>query len=253
MKVVTNFLPDMPEIPLILKEKREIAHNTMEFVFEKPAGFDYKPGQFMTLIYPDQPYTDAKGNRRSMSFASSPTEPEISFGMRMSMSAYKRSLTDAPIGAKLSGIGPAGRFLLPEDPAAELVFLAGGIGITPFRSMVKYLTDKNIPSKATLIYCNNCLRDTSYLPEFTAWEKQNPNLKLMVTMTDPDQVEKEWTGRCGLITEELLKEVVSDIVKPTYMIVGPPGMVEAMVRLLKSLNVLETQIKIEKFTGYEAQ
>ncbi|HCM67435.1 MAG TPA: oxidoreductase [Candidatus Kerfeldbacteria bacterium] len=242
----------MPEIPLILKEKREIAHNTMEFVFEKPAGFDYKPGQFMTLIYENQPHQDKKGNRRAMSFASSPTENVLSFGMRMSMSAYKRSLMDAEMGVKLSGIGPAGRFLLPDDPSVELVFLAGGIGITPFRSMVKYLTDKKTPTKMTLIYSNNCLRDTSYLSEFTEWEKQNPKFKFVPTMTDPDQVEKEWIGRCGLITEELLREAIDNVVKPTYMIVGPPGMVEVMIRLLESLEVPETQIKIEKFTGYDA-
>ncbi|MFC1687765.1 ferredoxin--NADP reductase [Patescibacteria group bacterium] len=238
----------MPEFQLTLKSKREIAHSTMEFVFEKPERFDYHPGQFATLVCDNPRYTDKKGNRRAMSFVSSPTQDDLIFGMRISETAFKRSMAEAEPGTKMSCIGPAGRFLMPEDESIELVFLAGGIGITPFISMMKYVADKNLPRKITLIYCNNTVKNTVYLNELKELDKQNPNITFVPTMTDEKNLEHDWGGRCGRIDENMIKAVVNDISKPTYMIVGPPGMVDAMVALLEKLNIPKEQVVIEKFT-----
>ncbi len=239
----------MPEFHVFLKGKREIAHNTMEFTFSKPDGFDYQPGQFMNWIYLNQPVMDKKGNRRSMSFASSPTEPDLVIAMRMSDSAYKQSLLKAPVGTEFLAIGPAGKFVLPQDTAKELVFLAGGIGITPFRSMVKYITDRQLPYHITLFYSNFCLEGCAYYTDLEAWEKKNTFFRFVPTLTGGERVEATWTGERTLIDEALLRRQIPDIMRPTYMIVGPPAMVDAMVALLKNLQLPKEQVIVEKFTG----
>lgn len=221
----------------------------MEYIFGRPAGLEYLPGQFMNWIYDNQPLTDKKGNRRSMSFASSPTESDIKMAMRISDTAYKQSLLTAPIGTQFTVIGPAGKFILPTDTSKEYVFIAGGIGITPFRSMLKYIHDKKLPYKATLLYSNLCMAAASYLGELKAMEKDTPGFRLVCTMTGEKVVEPEWDGRCGIISEQMIREEVPDVVKPIYMIVGPPGMVEAMAKLLETLQVPKEHIVIEKFTG----
>ncbi|MCH7492908.1 FAD-dependent oxidoreductase [Patescibacteria group bacterium] len=240
----------MPEYKLILKEKEKVARDTICCRFEKPEGFDYQPGQFLTLINEDIPITDKKGNRRSMSIASSPTEPLIHITMRIGSSAFKRSLEQSQPGNRLTALGPFGKFGMPADTSIPLVFLAGGIGITPFRSMLKYSIDKKIPRDISLFYSNSCMKDSAYLNELQKWTDDNDFIKYTPTMTDKDHVEPEWTGSVGLITPELLRDNLPDIMRPNYLIVGPPGFVEAMGNLLHEQKINEDKILIEKFTGY---
>lgn len=240
----------MPEFPITLIEKREIARETCEFKFAKPKGFDFKPGQFMTMILPDLDPKVAKGNRRSMSIASSPTDEYVAFGMRMGTSAFKQRIDKLQPGEEISMMGPFGQFVMPEDESMPLVFLAGGIGITPFLSMIKYCADTKSKRDLTLIYCNSCIINSSYLPELEEVAQRSPNLHYLPTMTDLEHIEHEWKGATGLITAELIQKEITDYMKPLYMIVGPPGMVEAMVAMLKEMGLPEKQIVIEKFTGY---
>ncbi|MCH7493073.1 FAD-dependent oxidoreductase [Patescibacteria group bacterium] len=240
----------MAEYKLILKEKEKVARETVSFRFEKPKGFDYLPGQFLTLIYENMPFTDKKGNRRSMSIASSPTEPLIHITMRIGSSAFKRSLEQSKPGDQFTATGPFGKFCMPEDVSVPLVFLAGGIGITPFRGMLKYSIDKKIHRDISLIYCNSCIKDAAYLDEIQKWANDYDFINYIPTMTDKDCVEPEWTGCIGLITPELLRDNLPDIMKPNYLIVGPPGMVEAMVNMLHEQKITDDKILIEKFTGY---
>ncbi len=240
----------MPEFPATLIEKREIARETCEFKFAKPKGFDFKPGQFMTLILPDLDPKVPKGNRRSMSIASSPTDEYVAFGMRMGTSAFKQRIDKLQPGEEISMMGPFGQFVMPEDESVPLVFLAGGIGITPFLSMIKYCADTEAKRNLTLIYCNSCIINSSYLPELEELDKQYDELRYLPTMTDLEHLEHEWKGTTGLITADMIKKEIKDYTKPLYMIVGPPGMVEAMVAMLKEIGLPEKQIVIEKFTGY---
>ncbi|MBI5037560.1 MAG: FAD-dependent oxidoreductase [Candidatus Kerfeldbacteria bacterium] len=240
----------MPEYAAKLMSQRIIAHETREFVFEKPTGFDFKPGQFMTLILPDLDMKVPKGNRRSMSIASSPTESNISFGMRMGTSAFKQRIEKLKPGEAINLMGPFGHFTMPDDVNQPLVFLAGGIGITPFLGMIKYSIDTKSPRQLYLLYGNSCISNSSYLPEIEALTKRSDKLHYLPTMSDLTHLEHEWKGQTGFINADLIKKTVPDHMRPTYMIVGPPGMVEAMVALLKEMGLPDTQIIIEKFTGY---
>lgn len=239
----------MPQFTTHLKSKREVARNTMEFDFERPEGFEYLPGQFMNWIYVNQPLKDKKGDRRSMSFSSSPTEPDLKIAMRISDSAYKQSLIKAPMGTEFTIIGPAGKFVLPKASGTEYVFLAGGIGITPFRSMIKNAVDTHQSYPITLIYSNYSRADSSYYDELAGWAKEDPMFRFIPTMTGGEKVESDWTGERSMIDETLLRKYVPDVMKPIYMIVGPPAMVDAMVALLQKLSLPKEQIIIEKFTG----
>src|SRR5713226_4812609 len=118
-----------------LTGREEVAEGTMAFHFSKPAGFDFKAGQSMTVALVDPPETDAKGNRRNFSIVSAPFERDLMIATRMRDTAYKRVLKTMPIGTKLQLRGPGGMFALENDQRSA-VFLAGGIGITPFVSML---------------------------------------------------------------------------------------------------------------------
>ena len=238
----------MPQFKTELLSVHHIADNTIECLFQKPAGFMYQAGQFCTWVYENQPMNDKRGNRRVMSFASSPTESELKITMRVGPSAYKQSLQHAPQGTPFSIIGPAGKFVLPTDTSKHIVFLAGGVGVTPFRSILKYVLDSKSSYAITMIYSNLCCKTAAYSDELGQYQQEIPNFHFVPTMTS-ENPEHGWKGETRLINESLLRETVKDIPNSIYMIVGPPGMVEAMITLLQSLNIPKEQILSEKFTG----
>lgn len=237
----------MPEFSITLLKKEEVARNTMCLKFAKPEGFNFVPGRFITLIVPDMPYSDEKGNRRSMSIASSPTEKTIDTTMRHSDSAFKKSLDKLKPGAVISAMGPFGQFTMPEDESIPLILLAGGVGITPFRSMIKFVIDTKSTRPLHLIYCNNCMKDSAYLNELAQLAKENDQFTFTPVMTSEKNCEPEWDGDIGQLTPDFIKKKVGDISLPTYMIVGPPGMVDAFEKMLQDMKVPDERIKIEKF------
>lgn len=202
--------------------------------------FDYKPGQYLTL---ELDVEDTEGNTRPLSIASSPTEDFILISTKIRESPFKHKLISLKAGDKVKVIGPMGNFILKED-AKEIIFLGGGIGITPFRDMIKYATDKKLPIKMTLLYSNKTPADICYKDEWPLFEEQNPNLKIVHTMTD----DQNWEGRKGRINESLIKEFSS--ADTLFYICGSPAMVTGLFELLKTMNVPMSNIKMEKFAGY---
>ncbi|MDD5039599.1 MAG: FAD-dependent oxidoreductase [Patescibacteria group bacterium] len=232
-----------------LREKRDVADGTVSLHFDRPAGFEYAAGQFATLVNDDQKQNDGRGNRRPMSIGSSPTENEIQFAMRLSDSAYKRGIKDARPGCHFSIIGPAGELTLPENPSLPIAFIAGGVGIVPFRGMAKYAIDTNQPHDITLFYLNRTPRGSPYLDELRNFAGQSKRFRFVPIMTacGPDDA---WDGLRGHLDEPMLKNALPDIVNTTYMLVGTPGMLTAVVALLEKLCVPREHILTEKFTGY---
>ena len=219
--------PDVKSIKLGLNEK-----------------VDCKPGQYMMV---ELDVNDPEnGNIRSLSIASSPTEDFLLFSTKISQSIFKQKFNSLKVGDKVKLKGPMGIFVLKED-AKEIVLLGGGIGITPFRDMIKYACDKKLAIKLTLLYSNKTPADIVYKDEWPLFEKENPNLKIVHTITDNTT---GWQGRTGRINEELIKEFCSDISNAIFYICGPPGMVDGLSNLLKTMNVPQSNIKIEKFVGY---
>lgn len=206
--------------------------------------FDYKPGQYMRMELDVQ--DPENGNTRPLSIASSPTEDFLLFSTKISQSLFKQKLNGLQIGDKVKIKGPIGVFILKED-AEEIMFLGGGIGITPFRDMIKYATDKKLPIKLTLLYSNKTPADIVYKDEWPVFERENPNLKVVNTITDDAT---NWDGRNGRINEAMIREFCSDLNNILFYICGPPGMVDGLSNLLKTMNVPQQNVKIEKFVGY---
>ena len=204
--------------------------------------FDYKPGQYVIL---ELDAGDFEGNTRPLSIASSPTEGFLLLSTKIRGTPFKQKLIALKPGDKVKVKGPMGMFTLKED-AKEIVFLGGGIGITPFRDMIKYAADRKLAIKLTLLYSNKTAADIVYKDEWEAFQKQNPSLKVVHTITD----DPSWQGRKGRISEAMIKEFCSDVNTAIFYICGPPGMVEGLSNLLMTMQVPRQNVKIEKFAGY---
>ncbi|HLW83282.1 MAG TPA: FAD-dependent oxidoreductase [Candidatus Acidoferrales bacterium] len=240
----------MGTIPMKLKQRREIAEGTMGFWLEKPAGFEFKAGQAMEVKLNDPPETDGEGNSRAFSIASAPHEPDIMFATRMRDTAMKRSLKKIPLGTELEVDGPWGDLKLHSREQRPAVFLAGGIGITPFRSMALDAAQNKLAHKIWLFYSNRRPEDAAFLDDLMRAEKENPNFKLVATMTEMDKSKREWKGKRGFVDKAMLSEAVGDLSAPIFYIAGPAGMLNAMRKMLLDAGVNEDDIRAEEFAGY---
>lgn len=222
----------------------------MAFHFAKPAGFAHKAGQNVQLTLIDPPHTDAQGPSRTFTLASAPHEPELMVATRMRDSAFKRTLKSAPIGTIVRIDGPSGVMILHEDASRAAVFLAGGIGITPFLSMLRHATAKELPHRIWLFYSNRRPEDAAFLAELERLQEQNGNYRLIATMTDAPASSRPWTGRRQPIGRELLEQYLADMRAPVYYFAGPPGMTMAMQSMLNDLGVADDDLRSEEFYGY---
>lgn len=238
----------MPKYNAKLIKKETIANGTMSFCFEKPEGFEFRAGQFCDLRILDPPETDAEGDIRGFSFANAPYEAGLMIATRMRDTAFKRVLKDLPIGTELELDAPYGDFTLHKTETTPAVFLIGGIGITPVRSIVAQATHDKTAHSITLLYANKTPADAAFTSDLESFASENPNFKFVPVMSGT--VEGEWSGESGYITEEILKKHVPDLASPTYYLAGPAVMVAAMRALLVSTGANEDNIKSEEFSGY---
>jgi ferredoxin-NADP reductase len=233
-----------------LIRQEEVAEGTIAFHFEKPTGFKFKAGQFADVTLVDPPETDAEGNTRSFSIASPPFENELVFTTRMRDTAFKRSLKKVPLATEVK-IGPAaGSFTLHKNRAKPAVFLAGGIGITPFLSIVRQAHHDRLPHKLYLFYSNRRPEDTPFLDTLQNLEKTNPNFHLICTMTEMSKSKKEWMGEVAPIDREMLSRNLTTLQGAIYYSAGPPAMVAGMKEMLVRAGVDEDDIRTEDFAGY---
>ncbi|HXI84821.1 MAG TPA: FAD-dependent oxidoreductase [Verrucomicrobiae bacterium] len=243
----------MTKVTLTLREKKEIAAGTMAFCFGSDGQrFVFKPGQCIRITLLDPLYKDKKGNARDFSIASSPGDPSLMIATRMTGSAFKRSLADLPVGSSVRVNGPYGEFLHDVDPVRPAIFLAGGIGITPFRSMIKHAMEQHSTQRLTLVYCNRTPDDAAFLDELQDWEKENPNFRVIATMTQPQNPGKTWTGRTGYVGVRFVKEHLCEQTPSVYCVAGPPRFVSAVAEVLAIAGVNEGDIRTDEFFGYEA-
>lgn len=240
----------MKSFTVKLIDRKEVAAGTMSFHFEKPEGVAYKPGQYALFTLIDPPYTDIKGNTRAMSIASAPSEDEIAIAMRMSDSAFKRSLKEIEIGSEVEMQGPLGHLHLESDDTRPIVFLAGGIGIVPFRSMLAEMKNKNgFSRKCTLLYSNRHPEDATYLEELLGFA-EDENVSVIFTASSAGENYPEWSYERGRINQEMVAKYVSNPTECVYYIVGVPQMVKAMQDILFEMGVPAEQVMIELFGGY---
>jgi ferredoxin-NADP reductase/nitrite reductase/ring-hydroxylating ferredoxin subunit len=257
------------QIELTLIEKDKV-HSTdvMSFKFSKHNDdeidnktVNYIAGQFAFFDI-GEVYNDPKGPIRHFTISSSPTENFIMFSTRIRDSPYKKRLSTLEKGAKVKVRGPEGQFVLHEDYSKPAVFLSGGIGVTPFRSMIKYATDMQLPVKIIMFDSNRDRNNILFKKEFDDWASINKNLKIIYTISEEDSQHKEqsqlstsndWKGEYGRIDKTMiLKYVDSSLLNNSiFYICGPPGMLKAMQILLQEdLEIPKERIKVEEFTGY---
>lgn len=224
---------------LKLKEKNKIAKDTYEFLFKLDMPFVYLAGQYMEWTL-EHKSVDLRGNRRYFTLASSPTEDDLRIGVKFfsNGSSFKKSLMSLNIGNNIVASQLSGEFVMPEDTSKKLVFLAGGIGITPFRSMIKYLLDNKEKRDIILFYSNKSKDEIVYQDLFD--KAKSLGVRIVYVNTD----------RVGYVDESLIREKVADFKQRIFYISGPHSMVDAFEKILKNMGVSSNQIKIDFFPGY---
>jgi ferredoxin-NADP reductase len=233
---------------LVLEEKRQIAADTYEFAFTHKRPVTFKPGQYLEWTL-RQDKVDARGNRRYFTVASSPTESLVRIGIKLyeNASSFKRQLMSMEVGDAIGAGQLAGDFILPKNPDRKLVFIAGGIGVTPFRSMIKYLSDRDERRTITLLYSNRTMSDIAYAEVFDE-AAGTVGAKIVYTLTDA--VPGDWPGERGFIDEAMIKRQVPDYAERTFYVSGPQAMVTATEALLRKMGIPGSRIKKDFFPGF---
>jgi ferredoxin-NADP reductase len=236
-------------LDLALKSKLQLSRDTFLFGFQKPKDFNFIPGQYMEWTLPHKG-ADSRGNRRYFSISSSPTENEITMTVKFydKASSYKTELFNLQSSKQLVAAQVAGDFTLPTNLKIPLVFIAGGVGIAPFRSMIQYIIDKNLQVDIILIFTNKTKTDIIFSDVFS--RAQENGVKTIYNLTDVQNVPADWQGSTGYITAEKIKALIPDYLKRFYYLSGPQLMVQNFEGELSKAGVAKKQIKTDFFPGY---
>ena len=228
-------------------EKRQVAKGTVFVLFAVKDYPDYRPGAYSWVELPDRGHDDEKGLRRHISLATSPTERGVvGLATRIRDTAFKQTLSELEVGDEVQVEEPKGSFLLPEDTAEEYVFVAGGIGITVFRSMLRFIADESLPYRVTLVYSNRDSESSAFLDELEELEERIDGLRVILTMTD----EPGWAGETRHLDASVLGELVGGLDGKVFLVAGPPPMAEAVAGSLTDAGLPEERVLADKFSGY---
>jgi ferredoxin-NADP reductase len=240
----------MEQKRLKLLGSEEIAHDTYAFHLERPHGFEYESGQTIDLYLIDPPEMDDEGPVRTFSLVSAPHDPELMVATRMRDTAFKRALKNAEPGMEFAWDGPYGSFILHKSAAKPAIMMAGGIGITPFISMVKTAMHQRLHHQIYVFHSNHTPEDAPFLDELTAISHSTPSVLYIPTMTDMNTSLPQWDGEKGFVNRDLLERHVGDLSTPIYYIAGPARFVNGMRKMLVEATVDEDNIRFEEFPGY---
>lgn len=244
-----GFPRTVPACSTTVASRTVIATDTVAIFFKRPAGFQFAAGQAIYLTLPDLPDADHGGRIRTFTIASAPHQPDLMVATRRSDSAFKRAIAVLPSGSRVEIEGPCGTFSLHPDAGRPAVFLAGGVGVTPFRSLSLDAARRGLPHRIFLFYSNRRAEDAAFLHELAELQQQHPRFTLIPTMTEVS-ASSEWHGERGYITKALLVRHLGDLTAPVYYVAGPPAMVSAMQTLLKEAGVRVDDVRVEAFQGY---
>jgi ferredoxin-NADP reductase len=234
---------------LRLKEKIQIAPDVFDFIFVPNRRLAFAPGQYMewTLGHHDP---DSRGNRRYFTLASSPTEDALRVGVKFypESSSFKQSMLEMERRREIVASQLAGDFTLPDDPRQKIAMIAGGIGITPFRSMLKYLIDTRQARPVIVFYANRRADEIVYR-DVLDWAAVELGIKTVYTLTDASGAPAKWWGRLGRVTPQMIKIEAPDYLERVFYISGPDAMVEDTRRMLRKMHVPKDHIKTDYFSG----
>ena len=247
--IYSYFVSPKGKLILKLKERVRIAPDVYDFVFATPRRFRFLPGQYMewTLGHNGP---DSRGNRRYFTLASSPTEPNLRLGIKFNptSSTFKKAMLSMKRDTEIVASQITGDFTLPDNPKQKCVFLAGGIGITPFRSMIKYLLDTHQRRPITLLYAARTVDDIVYKDIFDRAEKEL-GIKVIYTLTDSNNIPASWTGKVGRITPKIMQSLIPDFKSSVYYISGSRNMVDSFKDTLHKLRIPGSRIITDYFAG----
>ena len=237
-------------LTLKFKYAKQLAPDTGEFVFEPDTAINFRPGQYLewTLGH-DQ--VDLRGNRRYFTIASSPTEKDLLLGVKFyeKPSTFKKSLANMKTGDTMIASQLSGDFVLPRNKNKKLVFIAGGIGVTPFRSMIKYLIDTGEKRDVVLIYANKTEADIAYKDILDLGVKTF-NLKIIYVISEQKDKSIIWNGKMGYVDAKMITEEIKDFRDRYFYISGPPSMDSGTGNVLKNIGVSGSHIKTDFFPGF---
>ncbi|WP_269497072.1 ferredoxin--NADP reductase [Castellaniella sp. S9] len=236
----------MPTYDTRLIDRATVARDTEAFRFAKPEGFAFVPGQTISLALP-QADADAPPLKHTFSLVSAPHEDTLCIATRMRDTPFKQALAALVPGAAARFSGPYGKLTLPETAGRPLVLLAGGIGITPYMSMLRHATHAGTPHRFVLLYSNRRAGDAAFLDELRELTRLNPQVRLLATFTAPDERHEGLHGRIDAAAVRRAADGLSD---PWIYITGSPGMIEALGEALAAAGMPEASIRSEGFYGY---
>ena len=241
----------MAEYEMTLVDRQRIARDTMAFWFDtNDASFEFRAGQHADFVFTRPCMGSESDNSRTFSLASSPhAKRPVMIAMRMRRTGFKTALKAAALGTKFTVSRPRGSFTLHKDITRPAVFLAGGIGIAPIRSILQQATQERLPHKLYLFYSNREADDAAFIEELESLTAHNPNFTLIPTVTGDRTV--AWPYEKGHINRPMLTRYLLGLSGPVYYIAGPSGMVAAMAELLNSSGVSDDDMKMEEFGDYK--
>ncbi len=215
---------------------RQETKDTYSLILEKPENFNFYPGQYLDV---EMPVDDPLGKTRILSIASSPSEDTVILTYKLGITPYKKALEKLKPGDVISSSHPAGTVVI--DASSPIVMIAGGIGIAPHRSMLKWAVDRKLDIPITLIYSNTD-EDIIFKKELDVWQKQLPSLKIHYVITSKD----------GRLTKEKLEQLLPEAFRllPIYYLAGTPSMVDTFENILLDLGIESFNIRTDRFDGY---
>lgn len=240
------------EFSLPFWKKEQVADQTYSFYFRRTEKIDFKPGQYIRMTL-DLTENDPRGNSRFFSLCSSPLEEEfimITTKIADVPSPFKKRLFSLSPDESVRFFGPAGVFVLPEQSSRPVILLAGGIGITPFHSMILYASVKKCNFFITLLASFSTVEEVVFYQELQNATALQDNLKVIYTISHPERSQQEWSDEKGRISEEMIRRYILHPEDAFFYICGPVAMVAAMLELIKGMGVPQENIKKENFTGY---
>jgi ferredoxin-NADP reductase/Na+-translocating ferredoxin:NAD+ oxidoreductase RnfD subunit len=234
----------------VLKEKNAVGSDIIDFVFKIDRPLKFKPGQYMEWTL-NQKKADSRGNRRYFTIASSSTERDLHLGVKFyePSSSFKKQLLALAPGDSIAAGQLAGDFVLPDDKKKKLAFIAGGIGVTPFRSMAKYLADKGEARSVVMLYANRNLDDIAYREVFNEAQRKI-GMKTVYLITGADQTPPVGDGIKGRLDAALLKREIPDYADRIFYVSGTHAMVAAAHKIFRELGIPQSQIKTDFFPGF---
>jgi glycine betaine catabolism B len=230
-----------------LLEKIPRGSDTTSYRFSRPPEYEFEAGQFFTITIP----SPAGPLTHTFSHSDSPTEKSVELTTRLTGTDFKKALDALPLGAEVELRGPFGSFVFKYD-APKIAFLTGGVGITPIRSMLRYLADtegagRTEGQELVLFFGSMTENGIVYKDELDELARTIPGLRTVYVITHPSE---NWTGHSGFIDASVLQAELGDPSAWDYCIVGPPPMVDAMLKLMERLEIPTDQTLIEGFAGY---